>query len=183
MRAGPLIARVVSPLQFLLLLQLQNEPKYGYEMLKFLRDEFEGVWDIRTGSFYPSLRSLEARGFVETDLKEDTEFYSLTPKGEALINGFGERLEIGIRFTNRYLKAMVKLMPPDLRTRALEVFRKLSDEDIDIYSAQMQLFQKSIDTDKMLGFLDELRGILEGRISMIERIRRDIWEGIESEGY
>ena len=74
LRVGPLASGAVSPLQFLLLLQLNKGPKYGYEMLKFLRDEFQGVWDVKTGSVYPALRSLESRGFVETTMKEETEF-------------------------------------------------------------------------------------------------------------
>jgi DNA-binding PadR family transcriptional regulator len=177
MRVGPLAARVVSPLQFLVLLQLHKEPKYGYEMLKFIRDEFEGIWELKTGSFYPALRSLETRGFVETGFKGDTEFYELTPKGRTLINSFGARLEMGSRFTNRYITAMVKLMPHDLRTRALEVFRKLSEEDVDIYSTHMHMFDETMEKESILSFLDDLKTILENRISMIDRIILEIEEG------
>ena len=174
MRVGPIAARVVSPLQFLVLLQLNHEPKYGYEMLKFLRDEFEEIWEIKTRSFYPALRSLEARGFVETDLRGNTEFYKLTNKGSALIISFNERLELSSRFTNRYIRAMVKLMPSDLRKRALGVFRTLLEEDVDISSAHMQLFYESIDPASILSFLDDMKGILENRISMIEKIKHEV---------
>ena len=174
MRVGPIAARVVSPLQFLVLLQLNQGPKYGYEMLKFLRDEFEDIWEIKTGSFYPALRSLEARGFVETDLRGDTEFYKLTTKGSALIKSFEERLEMSSRFTNRYIGAMVKLMPSDLRKRALEVFRSLLKEDVNIFSVQMHLFYESIDSASILSFLDDMKGILENRISMIEKIKHEV---------
>ena len=177
LRVGPLASGAVSPLQFLLLLQLNKSPKYGYEMLMFLRDEFEGVWDVKTGSVYPALRSLESRGFVETSMKDETEFYSLTPSGEALINSFSERVELRSKFTNRYFRAMFKLMPPNLRTGVLEIFRKLSEDDADFYSTQMHLLDESMDKESMIDFLDEVKTIMEARLEMIESVRQKIEGG------
>ena len=176
MRVGPLASGMVSPLQFLLLLQLNKGPKYGYEMLTFLRDEFEGVWEVRTGSFYPALRSLESRGFVETSKKEETEFYTLTPIGKSLLNSFSERIELRSKFTNRYFRAMFRLMPPNIRTGVLEIFRKLSEHDMDFYSAQMDLLNESMDKESTLQFLDEVKSIVETRLVMIERVRQKIAE-------
>jgi DNA-binding PadR family transcriptional regulator len=177
LRIGPFASGAVSPLQFLLLLQLDKGPKYGYEMLKFLRDEFEGVWDVRTGSFYPALRSLESKGFVETSKKDETEFYALTPSGEALISNFGERIELRSKFTNRYFRAMFRLMPPNLRTGILEIFRKLSEYDMDFYSTQMHILDESKDKESMLKFLDEVKAIMESRLEMIEGVRQRLEEG------
>ena len=64
---GPFM-RPVSPLQALLLVQLEEGPKYGYEMFKAIKDEFEGIWEPKTGSIYPVLKSLERRGFVATEI-------------------------------------------------------------------------------------------------------------------
>jgi DNA-binding PadR family transcriptional regulator len=177
LRAGPLASGAVSPLQFLLLLQLNKGPKYGYEMLTFLRDEFEGVWDVRTGSLYPALRSLESRGFVETSMKDETEFYTLTPSGETLLNSFSDRIELRSKFTNRYFRAMFKLMPPTIRTGILEIFRKLSEDDMDFYSTQMDLLDESMDKESMLQFLDEVKSIVEARLMMIESVKQKIEEG------
>ena len=177
LRVGPLASGAVSPLQFLLLLQLDKGPKYGYEMLKFLRDEFQGVWDVKTGSVYPALRSLESRGFVETSKKDETEFYTLTPNGENLINSFSERIDLRSKFTNRFFRAMFKLMPPNMRTGVLEIFRKLSEDDMDFYSAQMGLLDESMDKKSMLECLDEVKSIMETRLEMIESVRQKIQEG------
>ncbi len=176
LRVGPLASGAVSPLQYLLLLQLNKDPKYGYEMLKFLRDEFQGVWDVKTGSVYPALRSLESRGFVETSMKDETEFYTLTPSGESLLDTFSERVELRSKFTNRYFRAMFKLMPPNMRTGVLEIFRKLSEDDMDFYSAQMGLLDESMDKDSMLDFLDEVKSIMEARLGIIESVRQKIME-------
>jgi len=177
LRVGPLASGVVSPLQFLLLLQLNQGPKYGYEMLTFLRDEFQGVWDVKTGSVYPALRSLESRGFVETSKKDETEFYTLTPSGETLINSFSERIELRSKFTNRFFRAMFRLMPPNIRTGVIEIFRKLSEDDMDFYSAQMDLLDESMDKESMLECLDEVKSIMETRLEMIERVRQKVKEG------
>ena len=175
MRIGPLASRTVSPLQFLVLLQLHTEPKYGYEMMKALRDEFNGIWNLKTGSFYPALKSLGSRGFIDTELQGETEFYSLTPKGNTLIDNFGERIELSMKFTNRYLRAMLKLMPPSFALKAMESFHKLSQEEMDIYSAQMHIFD-SIDKESKQKFLDNLRRILESRLEMVEMLEHKIKE-------
>ena len=146
-------------------------------MLMFLRDEFEGVWDVKTGSVYPALRSLESRGFVETSMKDETEFYALTPNGETLLNSFSERIEVRSKFTNRYFKAMFKLMPPNIRTGVLGIFRKLSEDDMDFYSAQMDLLDESMDKESMLECLDEVKSIMETRLEMIESVRQKVKEG------
>ena len=176
LRVGPLASGVVSPLQFLLLLQLNKGPKYGYEMLTFLRGEFEGVWDVKTGSVYPALRSLESRGFVETSKKDETEFYMLTPSGESLLNSFSERVEIRSKFTNRYFRAMFRLMPTNIRTGVLEIFRKLSEDDMEFYSTQMHLLDESMDKESMLQFLDEIQTIVETRLEIIKRVKQKIEE-------
>ena len=145
-------------------------------MLKFLREEFEGVWDVKTGSVYPALRSLESRGFVKTSTKDETEFYTLTPNGETLITSFGERIELRSKFTNRYFRAMFKLMPHNMRAGVLGLFRKLSEDDADFYSAQMDLLDESMDTESMLECLDEVKSIMEARLEMIERVKQKIVE-------
>lgn len=175
--AGPLARRVVSPLQFLMLLQLEEGPKYGYEMLKLLREEFDEVWELKTGTFYPALRSLEARGFVETDLREETEFYLLTEKGRALIDGFEERLEEGSRFTNRYVMAMMRWMPLSLRARVFEIFQKLSEENFNLYPNPIDIFDGVPDKERKLEFLENLKRVLKARLKMVETLQQDVMEG------
>ena len=72
---------------------------------------------------------------------------------------------------------MFKLMPPNMRTGVLEIFRKLSEDDADFYSAQMSLLDESMDKESMLECLDEVKSIMETRLEMIERVRQKILEG------
>jgi DNA-binding PadR family transcriptional regulator len=176
MRAGPLVRRVVSPLQFLVLLQLNEGPKYGYEMLKVLRDEFSGVWEPKTGTFYPALRSLEARGFLETELREDTDFYNLTKRGEVLLGRMGERIDIEYKFVDRYFRAVVKWMPRTLRDRFLGIIRSLSDEDVDVYSTFLQFLDETVDRNRKLEALEGMSKLLKTRLDVVERLRKEIEE-------
>ncbi len=177
MRVGPLARRVVSPLQFLVLLQLFEGPKYGYEMLKALQEEFEGVWEPKTGAFYPALKSLEARGFVETELRDETEFYNLTEGGKTLLEKLGEHIEREYKFTDRYYRTVVKWMPRPIRNKVLRIIRSLSEEDVDVYSTLLQFLDETVDRDRKLEVLEGMRGILKTRLTVVERLHTEITEG------
>lgn len=165
---------VVSPLQLLILLQLNEGEKYGYEILKVLREEFEGVWELRTGTFYPALRSLETRGFLETNLRDDTEFYSLTEKGKTLLERLGKHFELEYKFVDRYFKAIVKWMPISLKDKLLRVIQTLSKEDVDVYSNLRQFFDDTMDSEKKFEVLNGMRSILKTRIITVDKLLQEI---------
>jgi DNA-binding PadR family transcriptional regulator len=182
MRQGPKVRRPVSPLQLLILLQLTREPKYGYEMLKSLRDDFEGVWDLKTGSFYPALRSLESRAFIESKTKEDTDFFSLTQKWEGLLVRMAERFEEEYKFADRYFKIVMKLMHPSMRERVMKIVRSLSMEDIqvDMYSNMQQFLKEADDRKSALEALDVLRKMLRTRLDTVDRLYEEYSNGENS---
>lgn len=116
-------AERISPVQFLILLQLRKQPMYGYEILKALREQFGDIWEPKTGTVYPALRRLETRGFVQTELKEDKEFYSLTEKGKETLKDAGGLLEGDLEFAEKYYR----FLPPLHRHRIMEkMMEKLS---------------------------------------------------------
>ena len=109
-------AERISPIQFLILLQLRKQPMYGYEILKALREQFGDIWEPKTGTIYPALRRLETRGFVQTELKEEKEFYSLTEKGKEILKDAGGLLEGDLEFAEKYYR----FLPPPHRGRIME---------------------------------------------------------------
>lgn len=167
--------RVVSPLQFLVIMQLSEEPKYGYEMLKVLRDEFDGLWDLKTGTFYPALKSLESRGFVETELRDQTEFYSLTEKGTTLLESLGGRMETEYKVTDRYFKTMMKWMPLSVKRRLIEMIGFMASNPIDIYGDLPKLL-KGVPTEKKKEVLDNLLVLIRRNLSQVEKVYQDIVE-------
>jgi DNA-binding PadR family transcriptional regulator len=65
-----------------MLVILRKGPMYGYEVLKVLRDEFQGFWVPQTGAIYPALKRLEEQKLILSDVKDGKEYYSLTQEGK-----------------------------------------------------------------------------------------------------
>lgn len=177
MMRGGFIARgrPVSPLQFLMLIHLVKEPKYGYEMLKIFREEFEDHWELKTGTFYPALRRLESRGFVKTDLKDGKEFYSLTKKGKTLLDQCGKRFERESNLSDRYFRTLIKWMPPSFRDRIFEIIQTMSSERINLY-ANLPHFFKDLDRDKKLEVLQNIRSLLRTHLDTVEELYQETLE-------
>lgn len=177
MMRGGFIARgrPVSPLQFLMLIQLNQEPKYGYEMLKMFREEFEDHWELKTGTFYPALRRLESRGFVKTDLRDEKEFYSLTKKGKTLLDQFGRRFERESKLSDRYFRTVIKWMPHSFRDRILELIQTMSRERINLY-ANLAYFFKDLNREKKLEVIQNIRSLLRTHLDTVEELYQETLE-------
>jgi DNA-binding PadR family transcriptional regulator len=96
----------VSPLQSVMLILLRQKPMYGYELLKALREEFEGVWSPQTGTIYPAVKRLEERGLVLVEKREGTDYYSLTEKGENELQEFVKQTPSDLGFMIRYFQIL-----------------------------------------------------------------------------
>ena len=179
MRVGMFKRRRVSPFQFLMLLQLKEGPRYGYEMLKALKEQFKGVWEPKTGTIYPALRSLEARDFVKTDVRDNKDFYSLTEKGEELLKLIGERLEKDLKFADRYYSFVTRWMPRTMKGRIMEMLRTLADEDVWPPLYIEHFIDEKMDQNTKLEVLQSLRKLLEKRLRAVEGMMEDIKGGGE----
>jgi PadR family transcriptional regulator PadR len=73
-------------IQLCLLALLEREAKYGFQIIKELRDLSDGFFDLKEGTLYPALRRLEKKGYVRSAWVEKEhgvprKYYTLTPKG------------------------------------------------------------------------------------------------------
>lgn len=73
----------------LILTLLQERPLYGYELIKELHRQSEGVFNLKEGTLYPILHAMEIEGWVESYWMEvegrKRKYYSIRDKGmEAL---------------------------------------------------------------------------------------------------
>ena len=75
----------ISPLQLLILISVRSEKRYGYEILKGLRDIFKGVWYPKTGVIYPAVKKLKEGELLISEIADDKEYYSLSEKGIKLL--------------------------------------------------------------------------------------------------
>jgi len=81
---------VKSFLDLLVLKLIQNEPIWGYKILK--KTEFLYQIKLRHGALYPLLNALEANGFIkgkqELQKGRIRKVYQITPKGTQLIETY-----------------------------------------------------------------------------------------------
>ena len=77
-------------IQLCLLALLAAEAKYGFQLIKEMRELSGGFFDVKEGTLYPALRRLEERGFVrsawvERDVGVPRKYYTLTDRGRTAL--------------------------------------------------------------------------------------------------
>ncbi len=118
----------VSPIQIMILVQLLETSKYGYEILTNIRNDFKDVWEPKTGTVYPALKALEKKGLIETKNIEDTTYYSLTETGNQLMETLSDLVADYILFNTHFIDSTVKRLPPDF---IQQVFYKIHSSGVD----------------------------------------------------
>lgn len=170
MTLGPLKRARISLFQLLMLIQLSSEPKYGYEILKELKEHFGSTWNPRTGTIYPALRSLEMKGFIKTSLREDKEFYVLTDKGKSIMNILLNNIEKEISFSNKYFEFVHQKLSVSMKEKIIDILNKMIKENV-FLSGIMNIFSDDeIDKKMRLNALYGLKNILEERLEHVNNM-------------
>jgi DNA-binding PadR family transcriptional regulator len=160
----------VSPLQILLLLQLDEGSKYGYEMLVTLKEEFEGIWEPKTGTVYPALKSLEKKGFIETETRDETEYYKITEQGRQLFEIMLYHIEGSIDFSIKYISVVFKWLTYERKQGAIELIDKLTSKEQAMTNQLLGAFADEIDTDIKERILTQIKKNTENRLDLINKI-------------
>jgi DNA-binding PadR family transcriptional regulator len=160
----------VSPLQILLLIQLENSPKYGYEMLKNLKDEFDGVWEPKTGTVYPALKSLEKKGFVKTQDTKEKDYYVITKKGRGIFKQLLGFMENSTKFSTKYMIVVFKLLSEEMRIGFLDFISDImGNKNLFTYEIMTKL-SENLDIDSKRLFLKKMRFIIKQRLKIIDEL-------------
>lgn len=73
----------------LILNLLKQEDMYGYQMIKKLKETSENVFELKEGTLYPILHTLEEKGYITSYWDESTgkkrKYYSITKKGKDVL--------------------------------------------------------------------------------------------------
>lgn len=117
-------------MQMLIFIYLLEGPKYGYEILVSLREDFEGVWVPKTGSVYPALKTLLKKGFIGEHTTEGKTYYSLTESGLAFVSDTHDFVKDYILFNYVFMKVAAKRLPADFTANILQNFIELGIDDI-----------------------------------------------------
>lgn len=99
---------LVSGSTSMLILRLLSEKDmYGYEMIDTLREKSENVFELKAGTLYPLLHSMEEKGFLESYEQEAVgkvrKYYHLTKNGK-------KQLKVKAQEWKEYSRAVVNVM-------------------------------------------------------------------------
>ena len=155
----------VSPLQFVMLVKLRERPMYGYELLKALREDFEGLWPLQTGTLYPSLKRLEEQDLVRSEQKDGVDYYSLTEKGNEAIADKARKMPGDLRLMIRYFEVLEK---------AAKEFPAETSKDAGTQEEMRRSFREMFERDtfspqERLRILKQHRDALVARLAAIHR--------------
>ena len=80
---------VSGSMTMLLLKLLSEQDMYGYEMISVLLERSENVFELKAGTLYPLLHSLEEKNLLESYEQEALgkvrKYYSITKAGRKLL--------------------------------------------------------------------------------------------------
>ena len=94
----------------LLLCLINNQPMYGYQIIKELEKRSNGYFQFKEGTLYPALHRLEKAGVIQGKWQrlaggQERRYYYITPKGEKALD---ERLAVWQDFST----AVALIMQP-----------------------------------------------------------------------
>lgn len=82
-------------LRLYLLRLLEDQPRYGYELIRLIENRFFGLYSPSAGTIYPRLSALEEEGLIEHEEVGGRKIYKLTDAGrEELRRREGETSEL-----------------------------------------------------------------------------------------
>ena len=91
----------------LILNLLKNEDMYGYHMIKKLKEKSKNVFDLKEGTLYPILHSLEEEGLISSYWDDTTgkkrKYYAITTKGKKSLKEKNEEWKIFSESVNRVI--------------------------------------------------------------------------------
>ncbi len=164
----------LTPIQLLIMIQLLGNSKYGYEIIRCLREGFKGLWEPKTGTVYPALNALQTKGHITKSLINEKTHYSLTEKGREIIQEMSDYVAEYLLFNSRFIESTVDSMPPSFTQ---EVFSKIHDSGIDeilpeatILEAIRQLPNKNLKR----AFLELRNDMLHRKIKLVKNQMKEL---------
>ena len=164
----------VTPMHTVIMVQLLEKSRYGYEILRNLRDDFGGVWTPKTGSVYPALNALVKKGLIEKEKIEDKTYYNLTNSGRILMDEMGDYVAEYILFNTRFIESTVKRLPAKFTQQVFYKIHTSGVEEILPEATVVEAIRRLSDTSLARIFLESRRQVLTDKLALVERNLREI---------
>ena len=96
----------------LVLKLLEEEPLYGYQMIRLMEQRSRNVFQLKEGTLYPILHTLEQQGAVTSfqqtaDTGKIRKYYAITPTGRLLLEEKAREWEIYQTAVNQVMGGVV----------------------------------------------------------------------------
>ncbi len=95
-------------LPLLILKMASAGPKHGYDIAQSIKRASRGILDFKEGTLYPTLHTLEEKGYLEAYLQDEKgrtrRYYRLTPRGRAALREQEKQWVDFVRAVNRTLE-------------------------------------------------------------------------------
>jgi len=158
-----------TPLQFLVLIQLLEGPKYGYEILKNMREDFSNSWKPQTGTIYPALKGMIKKGQIEKIREGDKDLYRLSRQSESYLKEVEDYVLEYVLMTNQFIESIIKRIPGNYATGIFDTLLKTGSLEIipeDTFVKEVDRLTSKNQTKKVL---DLRKKILLNKLSIIEK--------------
>ncbi|MCW4455765.1 PadR family transcriptional regulator [Flavobacterium sp. MXW15] len=113
-------------LRLLLLAQIEQQPRHGYELIRLIGDLFNGVYVPSPGVVYPTLALLEDLGWIAADQDDGRKRYRITDAGRAQADAEREAIDEALARTHASARQVAKAsLPAPVRAAMHQLTRTL----------------------------------------------------------
>ena len=133
-------------IRYLVLEALSERPMHGYELMKALGENFEGLFQPSAGAIYPTLQTLQDEGYITTEETEGRKIHTITQKGRDYLKSSKERFKTFIDNRKAFLSER-KELNREIRNLASVIFtnyRDLDKEKVDAVAQALKEVRKKI---------------------------------------
>lgn len=99
-------------LELVVLSDLSDGPRYGYQILTSIRDRSDGRIELKAGTLYPILHKLEHDGCVrswwDSAGGRDRKWYALTERGAELLQAHASAWEDYARCIRQFVQPVIE---------------------------------------------------------------------------
>ena len=164
----------LTPIQLLIMIQIIEAPKYGYEILRDLREGFKDSWVPKTGTVYPALQALDKKEYISKSMKNEKTHYSLTKMGRSTMNDISNYVAEYLMFNSRFIESTVASLPPDFTQ---EVFSKIHEYGTDEILPEATILEaiSRLPSDPIKrAFLEHRKMILMRKLRLVKKHLKDL---------
>jgi len=113
-------------IRYLILESLCDRPMHGYELMKALGENFEGLFQPSAGAIYPTLQTLQDEGYITTEETEGKKTHTITQEGREFLKKSEERFKTIIENRKAFLSERRELNR-EIRNLASLIFTNYRD--------------------------------------------------------